>query len=199
MILNKYNYDISTCKIIECNKCDISLHRKHIVNGIGRLDSRIMFIGESPGYVEDKEGIPFVGHSGQLLNIMLDAIGLTREDVYITNVTKCKPNNNDTLAVHIRNCHPNLDKELLVINPKIVILLGSIALNRYFNKTGLTIGKFRGKTIPHEDRFVLCTYHPSYVLRNIETESLRTTYLNDFFNISQLYRKYINKFITVKI
>lgn len=196
--MESYVYNIETCKILHCNKCDISVIRKHIVNGVGKLDSSLMIIGEAPGYKEDKLGIPFVGDSGKLLDAMLEGIGLTRDSVYITNVTKCRPNDNNITSIQISNCYINLDKELMVIKPKIVLLLGSVAINRYFNKSDITVKDIRGRTIVHNGTVIIGTYHPSYILRNIESERLLNSYVADFIRLAEVYKKLINPYITIK-
>ena len=190
-----------SCRVENCRKCDIALGRKNIVNGVGNLNGKVMIIGEAPGYYEDKHGVPFVGNSGQLLDTMLNLIGLTRKDVYITNVIKCRPpNNRNPLAVEINNCLPHLIEEIKTIKPKIIILLGGIALNTYFRKSNLTVGKLKGYIIPsHNDSFVMTMYHPSYVLRNKHNVSLLKGYVQGFKTFGLLYRATVNPLITFKI
>ena len=138
--------------IKQCSKCDISIYRNHIVNGSGNLRSDLMFIGEAPGYHEDKSGVPFVGNSGNLLSNMLHLIGLDRTMVYITNIIKCRPPSNRTPnSIEISNCRIHLDKELELVNPKIIVLLGGVALNSYFKTSGLNIGPGPGPAVPPEN------------------------------------------------
>lgn len=158
-----------------------------------------MFVGEAPGYYEDKFGVPFCGNSGKLLNIMLDLIGLTRQDTYITNIIKCRPPHNRTpYAKEIENCNSHLQDEIKTINPKIIILLGNTALNTYFNKSTLKVGRVRLYTMPIKGRIIIATYHPSYILRG-EGDARYKNYIQDFKVISKAYRKYINPLTTTKI
>ncbi len=201
MAIQNNIYNINTHTISQCNKCDISINRKSIVNGNGNTSKQgIMFIGEAPGYYEDKSGVPFVGNSGKLFNNILNLFGITRQDVYVTNIIKCRPpNNRSPLMREIKNCVPYLKAELFTIEPKIIVLLGNIALNVYFNKSNLKVSKFRGYIIPTKNTIVVPTYHPSYVLRNSDNRKLLYSYVNDFYNIAILYRQYINPFIQFKI
>ncbi len=188
-------------KIDKCNKCDLNISRNNIVNGAGNTNKRgIMFIGEAPGYYEDKYAIPFIGNSGTLLNNILLLIGLKRNDIYITNIIKCRPpNNRSPLAREIKNCVPYLRQELLELNPIIIVLLGNTALNVFFNKYNLKVSNIRGYYIKNIDRVILTTFHPSYILRNKDNNTLLKQYINDFILIGKLYRELINPFITFKI
>jgi len=187
-------------QITNCKLCDISLRRKNIVNGSGDIESGIMFIGESPGYKEDKHGMPFIGKSSILFNTMLDLIGLYRSNVYVTNVLKCKvPNGRSPFAKEISNCKPNLQYEINVIKPKIIILLGSVALNTYFGTTTLKMNKFKGRIIKHRNRYIMAIYHPSYVLKNSHNKSLLLSYIHSFKVIGLMYKYLINALITTKI
>jgi len=181
-----------------CNKCDISLSRKTIVSGNGNTNKNgLMFIGEAPGYYEDKYGVPFIGNSGILFNNLLKLIGLTRNNVYTTNIIKCRPpNNRSPLIREINNCLPYLKQELILYNPKIIVLLGNIALNVYFNKNNLKISDFRGYIIPINNKIIIATYHPAYVLYNKSNDNLIKSYTNDFINIGLMYKRYVNPFIT---
>ena len=184
--------------INHCNKCDISLNNR-IVNGSGNIDAGLMFITEAPGYHDKKHGIPLMGSAGDLLNLMLSLVGITRREVYITNVVKCKTPNRTPLVVEINNCSKYLDNELEQVNPKIIVLLGNTALNRYFNTSGLTISKTKGFIIPYKGKFIIPLYNPNYILHNIHNKSLLLSYVNSFKNIGYLYRYYVNPLITFKI
>jgi uracil-DNA glycosylase len=193
------NYDIKTCDVLKCNKCDISIDRKQIVNGYGNINSKILFIGEAPGYYEDKHGVPFVGASGNLFNNLLNHIGLSRKDVYVTNVLKCRPPRNRTpLVGEVNNCLDYLKFEIATLNPKIVILLGNIAFRTYFGNHKLAIKQYRGRIIPIKDRYIIPMYHPSYILYNKDNRDLINSYYNDFITISKLYRYCVNPLLTVK-
>lgn len=190
----------NSCLVTDCHKCDLSLFRTNIVNGSGNRYNNVMFIGEAPGYMEDKQGLPFVGHSGKLLNIMLSLIGLTRNDIYITNVIKCRPQNNRTPTVkEIRNCNDYLKQEIEMINPKIVVLMGNVALNTFFNLNTLTVTKIKGRVLKYNGVLVYTIYHPSYILRNITNKTLLSSYMHSFKIIGWMYRLMINPLITFKI
>ncbi len=186
-------------QITSCNKCDISLNN-NIVNGTGNINGGIIFIGEAPGYREQKYGIPFIGNSGKLLDIMLDLIGLHRSDVYITNVIKCRPTNNrNPLAIEIANCRPNLVNEFRAIKPRVVVLLGGVALNMFFKTSNLTINKVKGYVIPYRGIKVIGCYHPAYILRNFHNKSIVHGYVNSFRTIGNTYKEMINPLIDMKI
>lgn len=188
------------CKIIDCKKCDISLRRKNIVNGSGNINNRFMMIGESPNYMEDKTGNIFVGYSGDLLFKLLSLVGIYRDDVYVTNVIKCKPSTRRSpTSKEIANCKPNLEAEIKMINPKIVILLGNVALNSFFNTNSLTISKTKGYIIPYKGMFVYPIYHPSYILNNMHFTTLVKAYVHNFKIIGWLYKLFVNPLITFKI
>ena len=196
----KINYN-EMKQITNCKRCDISLNRNNIVNGVGNTsEGSMVLIGEAPGYMEDKLGLPFVGNSGKLLNTMLNLIGLHRNDVYITNIIKCRPlNNRNPLATEISNCNSYLHNEMKVIKPKIVVLLGGVALNTFFGVSNLTVTKCKGYVIPYKGYRVMTVYHPSYVLRNNHNKGLLQGYVSNFRTIGLIYRYSINPLITTKI
>jgi len=191
-------YDYENNKVISCIKCDISISRKHIVNGYGsNIKNGIMFIGEGPGYYEDKYGYPFVGNSGTLFNKMLHYIGLERSDVYVTNVLKCRtPNNRDPKTVEINNCIPYLRLEILNLNPKIIVFVGKVAFYSYFGNNKLSMSRIKGKQIKVNNKIMIPIYHPAYILRNIDNETLVKEYFNHFVTIGKLYKEHINPLIT---
>lgn len=195
--MNEVNH---SCYIHKCNKCDIALRRKNIVNGSGNLTNRIMLVGESPGYKEDTSGNMFVGYSGDLLFKLLSLVGIYREDVYVTNVIKCKPSTRRSpSSKEISNCKPNLENEIKMINPSIVILLGNVALNSFFNTNNLTISKTKGYIIPYKGMFVYPIYHPSYILNNMHFTTLVKAYVHNFKIIGLLYKWKVNPLVTSKI
>lgn len=125
--LEKLNKQMSVC-----NKCALRKNCSRVVFGAGNQDAEIMFIGEAPGKKEDELGIPFVGSSGRILDKMLEGIKIKREDVYLTNVCKCRPpENRDPLPEEIKECWPWLEKQIEIINPKIIVTLGKFALNSF--------------------------------------------------------------------
>lgn len=157
--LYKKNDTPGTCPV-KTNACT------KIVWGEGNPNARIMFIGEAPGRDEDEQGRPFVGRSGQLLNKCIQAAGLTRSDVFITNIVKCRPpNNRKPLPAEVAFFKPILLHEIKIIRPTIICTLGSSALEALIN-TPFSITKIRGKIISFEGTNLMPAYHPAYVLRN---------------------------------
>ncbi len=147
-----------------CTKCRLSAGRTQVVFGDGNPDADLMFIGEGPGYHEDKQGLPFVGSAGQLLNRLLEEIGLTRQDVYIANVVKCRPpGNRDPLHDEIESCKPYLMKQIELIDPAVVVTLGNFA-TRVVLERPVAISKVRGQKSAWEGRTVIPTFHPAAVL-----------------------------------
>jgi DNA polymerase len=150
-----------------CQKCPLAERRTQVVFGVGDPAADLLFVGEGPGEQEDLQGIPFVGRAGQLLTRLVEGIGLTREDVYIANVVKCRPpGNRDPLPTEIDACRPYLEAQLGFIDPAVVVTLGNFATKLLLDtKEGIT--KLRGREFPFRDRAVLIpALHPSAVLRN---------------------------------
>lgn len=157
--------------ISNCNKCKLCQNRKNIVFGIGNTNSKIMFIGEGPGADEDMQGIPFVGKAGQLMNKAFDAIGLERENVYIANIVKCRPpNNRDPQTDEILACMDYLRNQVIIIKPKIIVLLGRIALQSILGQE-YKITASRGKWIEKKGINYMPTWHPAALLRD-ETKKI---------------------------
>ena len=153
--------------IKKCKACELYKTRTNIVNGKGNNNARLMFIGEAPGAEEDKQGIPFVGASGNLINKALDAINITRDDIYISNIIKCRPpKNRNPTAVEMDTCLPYLMGEILIVKPKVICLLGRIAAQNFI--PGLkSITKEEGKVYKIFNSIsVMGVCHPSYYLRN---------------------------------
>jgi len=153
----------------KCIACPLgTLGRKSIVFGQGNPDADLMFIGEGPGQEEDLQGVPFVGRSGQLLNRVLEIIGLKRENVFITNIVKCRPpDNRKPTPEESMTCKDLLlKKQIQIIRPQVICTLGAAAIQGLLNKYDLKITKVRGNEYTYEDTRVLPTYHPAYVLRN---------------------------------
>ena len=186
--------------LVNCTKCDISLTRKHVVIGYGNTNSKLMFIGEAPGAKEDKHGIPFVGNAGILFNKSLDNIGFSREDIFVTNVIKCRPINNRTPNLtQVNNCKIYLEYELDFIKPKIIVLLGNTAMRVYFGNNNLKITQFRGKVVNINNTIILPIYHPSYVIRNLSDDKITNNWYNDFIQIVNIYKKVVNPLHTTKL
>ena len=154
----------------DCDKCGLASTRTNIVFGSGNANAELMFIGEGPGADEDAQGLPFVGRSGQLLTKMINAMGLSRETVYIANIVKCRPpSNRDPLMEEAQSCIGYLRSQIQIINPKIIVCLGSISLNFLLQPEGkvkLGISKLRGQWQDFYGYKVLPTFHPAYLLRN---------------------------------
>ena len=151
-----------------CNKCPLHKQgRKNIVFGQGNPNAKLMLIGEGPGYYEDIQGVPFVGRSGQLLNKILTAMKLTRKDIFISNVVKCRPPSNRTpLADEINICkNLILFKEIEIIQPKIICSLGACATQALLGND-FRISKSRGTFFKFNNRLLMPTFHPAYLLRN---------------------------------
>lgn len=154
-------------EVTGCTKCpELAAGRTQTVFGVGNPDARLVFFGEAPGADEDASGIPFVGRAGQLLTKIIEACTLSRDDVYIMNVLKCRPPGNRTpLPDEVANCRPYFERQLEAINPEFICCLGASAA-RALLQTEETIGKLRGRWFTHGAATVICTYHPSYLLRN---------------------------------
>ena len=153
-----------------CALCKLAPSRTQVVFGVGRADAQLMFVGEGPGEQEDLKGEPFVGRAGQLLTQLIEGIGLTRADVYIANVVKCRPpGNRDPQPDEIDACAPWLDRQLELIRPRVIVTLGNFATKLLLQtKDGIT--KLRGKEFAFAragiDAALLPTLHPSAVLRS---------------------------------
>ncbi len=154
----------------DCTKCDLHRSRSQVVFGDGNPYSPIVFVGEAPGEEEDRQGRPFVGRAGQYLNRKIEEVlGLKREEVYITNVCKCRPpSNRKPTQPEIRACFPYLRKELEILSPRVICCLGATAAEGILGKN-IPVTKARGKffAYPYDSSVkVLLTYHPAYILRN---------------------------------
>ncbi|MFH0799213.1 MAG: uracil-DNA glycosylase [Pseudomonadota bacterium] len=150
----------------ECLKCKLGRGRKNLVFGVGNPDADLMFIGEAPGADEDEQGIPFVGRAGQLLTKIILAMGFKREDVYIANICKCRPpSNRNPEPDEVAACMPWLIKQAEIIEPKVIVCLGSVATQNLLG-TEEKITRLRGKFAMWHDIPVMPTYHPAFLLRN---------------------------------
>lgn len=151
-----------------CTKCPLAETRTQVVFGAGNPHAGLVFVGEGPGAEEDRQGVPFVGRAGQLLTRLIEGIGLTRDDVYICNVVKCRPpGNRDPLPSEIEACRPYLEAQLDFLDPRVVVTLGNFATRLLLGtKEGIT--KLRGKQFPYRDdqAVLIPTLHPAAVLRN---------------------------------
>jgi len=153
-------------EVKNCQKCSLFKSRTQVVFGVGSAEADLMFVGEAPGYYEDVQGEPFVGPAGKLLDKMIERIGLTRSQVYIANVIKCRPpNNRDPLPLEVETCFPYLQKQIETIKPKVVCALGNHAA-RTLLKRNISISRERGKKIEAGEYYLFLTYHPAAILRN---------------------------------
>ncbi len=167
----------------DCRRCKLWRSRTHLVFGEGSPTAALMFVGEAPGEEEDLQGRPFVGAAGQLLNNLLGKLGLTREEVYITNVVKSRPpRNRDPEADEIAACFPFLQKQIKAIRPKVIVALGRIAAQTLLN-TQAPLTRLRGAWHKYDDIPVMPTFHPSYLLR-FPKERLKTW--NDMQQVMEL-------------
>ena len=157
--LDEAAMDASTCV-----RCRLSQGRTQVVFGAGDPDADLMFIGEAPGFHEDKQGVPFVGAAGQLLNRLLADSGIERDEVYINNVILCRPpGNRDPLPDELEACRPWLDERIAIIDPAVIVTLGNWA-TRYILGSNVSISRVRGQRFPWNGRMVIPTFHPAAVL-----------------------------------
>lgn len=161
-----HSLDVLQEFIGECTRCKLCEKRKHVVFGEGNAKAKLMFVGEGPGAEEDEQNRPFVGRSGKLLTKMIEAMGLTREQVYIANVVKCRPpNNRNPEPDEVETCIPFLMKQIEIIKPKVIVCLGKYAAQEVL-KTQIPISKMRGRFQEVNGVQVMPTFHPAYLLRN---------------------------------
>ena len=154
-------------EIGECTRCKLhKLGRKQIVFGVGNAQAELMFVGEGPGADEDEQGEPFVGRAGQLLNKMIEAMGLKRSDIYIANVVKCRPPGNRTPERdECDTCSPFLLRQIDTIKPKAIVALGAVAAKTLLGMSA-TMAEMRGHTYDFRDSKLFVTYHPAFLLRD---------------------------------
>lgn len=169
-----------------CSRCGLCQTRTNLVFGIGNEQANLMFIGEGPGEKEDLQGIPFVGPAGQLLDTMLKLIGLERSEVYIANIVKCRPPmNRDPKPEEREACSAWLDRQIALVDPKIIVCLGRISAVSIID-SDFKITREHGKWFEINGRKVIATYHPSALLRD---ESKRPDAFSDFREIRSAYRE----------
>lgn len=164
--INASSVDDLNSLICNCMKCDLGKTRNKFVFGVGNPNAHAILIGEAPGADEDAKGEPFVGRAGKLLNDILKSIGLSRSEVYIANILKCRPpQNRDPQPFEMETCIPYLRKQIDLINPKIILCLGRVAANNLLNKR-LSLSDLRKSIYEFNGIKVLATYHPAALLRN---------------------------------
>ena len=155
-------------QVSQCRQCPLHATRTNTVPGAGSMQAQWMFVGEAPGQNEDEQGLPFVGRAGQLLDSMIAALKMQREEVFITNVLKCRPpGNRDPEPGEVVKCEPYLHRQLKIVRPKIIVALGRISAQALL-KTNAPLRELRG-TVYHYGEYntpLVITYHPAYLLRN---------------------------------
>ena len=169
-----------------CTRCELHRSRTEAVPGEGPVHAEIMFIGEGPGANEDKQGRPFVGASGKFLDQLLEQAGVTRADVWITNVVKCRPpGNRDPLTDEIETCTGNyLQHQIEIVNPSIIVTLGRHSMGLFFK--GAKITQIHGQMRQMDDRFVIPMFHPAAALHQL---SLKETIMADFAKLPELLKE----------
>jgi len=152
-------------EVAACQRCQLHALRTNPVTGTGPLQPDVMFIGEAPGADEDQQGIPFVGRAGQLLGKMIEAMGYDREEVFITNIVKCRPpKNRNPEAFEVEACLPFLKRQIALVKPKTIVLMGGIGIQALLGTKG-PVGSVRGRWTTFENIPVMPTFHPAYLIR----------------------------------
>lgn len=173
---------------LECTKCHLRENCRQVVFGVGNPKAHLLFVGEGPGKEEDMLGEPFVGRAGKLLDGILEAAAIDREQVYITNVVKCRPKGNRTPTIsEIKECLPYLYWEIQLIKPAIIVPLGATAFKGLLDPNG-SIMQSRGQWFKRDDYYFLPTYHPAALLR--DTRKKRPVW-EDFLKIKKAYQRYL--------
>jgi len=166
VIMAETSWEALRTAVMNCTACGLDKSRTQTVFGIGNQDADLMIIGEAPGFHEDQQGEPFVGRAGQLLNGMLEAIGLDRNRVYIANILKCRPpNNRDPLPEEVSLCTAFLEQQIALVKPKLLLALGRIAA-QYLLKNKSALTQLRGKIFQYNTTPLISTFHPAYLLRS---------------------------------
>lgn len=192
-IIHEHEWHNLRDAVSHCQACQLHTCRTQTVFGVGNINADLMIIGEAPGFYEDQKGEPFVGRAGQLLNAMLQAIGLERSIVYIANVLKCRPpNNRDPLPEEVNRCTPFLEKQIHFIKPKLLLAVGRIAAHYLLNDKS-SMNQIRGKIHQYSNTPLIVTYHPAYLLRSpsekkkaFQDLQLAKKLLHDIVKINQL-------------
>jgi len=176
------NLNTLASAVRQCALCELSRGRTNAVPGEGPTNAEVMFIGEGPGFNEDKQGRPFVGAAGQFLNELLQIAGFKRDEVYITNVVKCRPpGNRDPLPEEMQACARYLDRQIELINPRVIVTLGRFSMARWFPNE--KISAVHGKAKRAGGRVVVAMFHPAAALHQ---QSLRATVEEDFRKLKQI-------------
>ena len=177
-----HELEVVAAEVAACTDCKLHMSRKLAVPGEGPADAELMFIGEGPGFHENEQGRPFVGAAGNFLEELLASIGLSREEVFITNIVKCRPpGNRDPQAVEIEACSGYLERQTRSLNPKVIVTLGRFSMARFF--PDVRISAIHGKAQRVGNRLVVPMYHPAAALHQ---PSLRKTIQADFAKLPEL-------------
>jgi uracil-DNA glycosylase family 4 len=173
-------------QIVVCTKCELHRSRKKAVPGEGPTHAEIMFIGEGPGFHENEQGRPFVGAAGKFLDQLLEQAGVTRADVWITNVVKCRPpGNRDPLPDEIETCTSNyLQHQIEIVNPSIIVTLGRFSMGLFFKAAKIT--QIHGQMRKVGNRFVIAMYHPAAALHQM---ALKPAIMADFAKLPELLKE----------
>jgi len=182
--------------VIKCTKCDLCKTRTNAVPGKGNFQSDVIFVGEAPGKNEDQKGEPFIGVAGKKLSVALDEAGISRDDIYITNIVKCRPPNNRVPTTNERDtCKEYLKQEIAIIKPKLICILGNTAFNSILG--GSEITKYRGKVVRKDNLLYFLTIHPAATIYN---QKLVDVLKNDIVKLFDLIRDLKNdKEVTIDI
>ncbi len=178
------NQKLETIKqnVIKCTNCDLSQTRTNSVPGKGNFHANVVFVGEAPGKSEDKQGEPFIGVAGKKLSTALEEAGISRDDVYITNIVKCRPPKNRVpTTIERQTCQEYLEDEIAIIKPKIICILGNTAFNSILG--GSEITKFRGKLVRKDDQLYFLTVHPAATIYNQELIKVLKKDIVKLFNL----------------
>jgi uracil-DNA glycosylase family 4 len=169
-------------KVIKCTNCDLCKTRTNSVPGKGNFHSNVIFVGEAPGKNEDKNGEPFIGVAGKRLSMALEGAGISRDEVYITNIVKCRPPKNRVpTAIERETCKEYLKQEIIIIKPKIICILGNTAFNSILG--GSEITKFRGKLVKKDNQLYFLTVHPAATIYNQELIKVLKKDIVKLFNL----------------
>jgi uracil-DNA glycosylase family 4 len=169
-------------KVIKCKKCELCKTRTNSVPGKGNFHSNVIFVGEAPGKNEDKNGEPFIGIAGKRLSMALEGAGISRDEVYITNIVKCRPPKNRVpTTIERETCKEYLKQEITIIKPKIICILGNTAFNSILG--GSEITKFRGKLVKKDNQLYFLTVHPAATIYNQELIKVLKKDIVKLFNL----------------
>ena len=172
-------------EVSSCTRCPLHFSRKLAVPGEGPAQAKILFIGEGPGFYENEQGRPFVGAAGKFLDELLEGVGMRRNEVFITNVVKCRPpGNRDPEPAEIEACSDYLERQIRAINPRVIVTLGRHSMGRYL--ANAKISELHGKAINVKGKLIIPMYHPAAALHQ---PSLKSTVIADFSSLPELIAK----------